>query len=131
MRTSKKILMYTVSFLVTLFISLGLAAGTELFTGFSYKPLTFFFFCIQLAASFYITNIYESRNVIKAVQEYASKPYKKYILPINCGHCGQSNEIEIDLTDTEFKCTNCSKMNGIHISFMGSAITEPINTDMF
>lgn len=128
MRTSKKILIYTVSLLVTLFISLGLAFGIEVFTGWSYKPLTFFFFCLQLAISFYITNFYESRNVVEAVREYSKKPYRKYLLPINCGHCGFSNKIEIDLTDTEFQCTNCLKHNGIHVNFMAAAITEPVDT---
>jgi DNA-directed RNA polymerase subunit RPC12/RpoP len=61
------------------------------------------------------------------VKAYNQKPYKKYLIPLNCAHCGHKNEIEIDLTDTEFRCTNCLKYNGIHTNFMAAAITEPVS----
>lgn len=127
MKTSKKLLIITVSILLTAFISACLSSGFSFFLAWNFWPIFWFFFGMQILVSLWYDKYYESEKLIKAVQEYANKPYKKYMIPLNCAHCGVKNEIQIDLTDTEFRCDNCKKYNGIHVNFMTAAITEPVN----
>lgn len=127
MKTSKKILIIFSSLFLTACLSAGLSFGTAFLLDWSFWPLFWLFFSCQILISFCYDRFYESKKLLDAVKEYTSKPYKKYIIPINCGHCGSKNELEIDLTDTEFKCSNCKKYNGIHINFMAAAITEPVS----
>jgi DNA-directed RNA polymerase subunit RPC12/RpoP len=125
MKTSKKILIIFTSILVTALISTGLSAGTSFILSWNFWPIFWLFFAAQILGSLIWDKYYESNQIIAAVKEYASRPYRKYMLAMNCAHCGHKNEIEIDLTDTEFRCSNCQKYNGIHVNFMAAAITEP------
>lgn len=127
MKTSKKILIITTSILLTSLLSCCLAYGLSFILNWNFWPLFFLSFASQILFSFWYDRFYESKKIMDAMAEYANKPYKKYIIPINCGHCGKKNEIELDLTDTEFTCEICKKHNGIHVNFMAAAITEPMN----
>lgn len=130
MKTNKKILIIFSSLFLTACLSAGISFGTSFLLGWSFWPLFWLFFSSQILISFCYDRFYESKKLLDAVKEYTNKPYKKYIIPINCGHCGTKNELEIDLTDTEFRCPNCKKYNGIHINFMAAAITEPVSDNM-
>lgn len=127
MKTSKKILILVVSLGITSLLSAGLAMGLYSFFSVSFWSSFWFFFCSQILGSLAWDRYGETNKIIEAVNEYNKKPYKKYIIPLNCAHCGHKNEIELDLTDTEYRCTNCLKYNGIHVNFMSAAITEPIS----
>lgn len=127
MKTNKKILMLVVSLLISALISAGISGGLLTFFNINFWLSFWFFITLQIGGSIWLSNFYESNKIIAAVREYASKPYKKYMLPLNCAHCGHKNEIEIDLSDTEYRCENCKRYNGIHVNFMSAAITEPID----
>lgn len=127
MKTSKKILIVATSFIITSLLSLCISYGVAFILDWNIWPIFWLCFASQILFSFWYDRFYESKKLISAATEYANKPYKKYIIPINCGHCGKKNEIELDLTDTEFTCQICKKHNGIHVNFMAAAITEPIS----
>lgn len=128
MKTSKTILLFATSILITSTISAGLAGGLYGFFNIAFWNSFWFFFCLQVLGSFLWDRYAETNQIVAAVKEYNNKPYRKYLIPLNCGHCGYKNEIEIDLTDNEFQCSNCLKNNGIHVNFMAAAITEPISS---
>lgn len=127
MKTSKKILILAVSLGLTSLISGGLALGLSAFFSIYYWAGFWFFFCAQILGSLAWDRFGETNRILEEVKEYNKKPYRKYLIPLNCAHCGHKNEIELDLTDTEFRCTNCLKYNGIHTNFMTAAITEPVS----
>lgn len=127
MKTSKKLLYIGTSVLITSLISAGLAAGMFAIFGISFPHAFFFWFAAQVLGFLAWERYGETQKILKSVEEYNKKPYKKYWIPLNCAHCGHKNEIEIDLTDTEFRCPNCLKFNGIHVNFMAAAITEPLS----
>lgn len=127
MKTSKKILIISTSLIITALLSAAVSSGFAYLLEWNFWPLFWLFFACQILGSLWFDRYYESKKLIKAVEDYANKPYKKYMIPLNCGHCGAKNEIEIDLTDTEFRCDNCKKFNGIHVNFMAAAITEPVS----
>jgi hypothetical protein len=126
MKTNKKILLIATSVAITVVISILLALGLYIIFGWNIIGCSLFFTVLQLSWSIYRSEYLDRKKIVEAVQEYSKKPYKKYLIPINCGHCGSKNELEIDLTDTEFQCDNCKKYNGLHVNFMAAAITEPI-----
>jgi phage FluMu protein Com len=127
MKTSKKILIITVSLLITTFISASIAGGLCFLWNWSFWPVFWMLSGTQILGSLWYDKYYESSKLLKSVEEYTNKPYKKYIVPLNCAHCGNVVEVETDLNYTEFKCENCKKYNGLHVNFMAAAITEPIN----
>jgi len=127
MKTSKKILFLAISLGITSLISGGLALGLNAFFSIYYWGSFWFFFCSQILGSLAWDRFGETNKILAEVKEYNKKPFRKYLIPLNCAHCGHKNEIELDLTDTEFRCTNCLKHNGIHTNFMTTAITEPVS----
>lgn len=131
MKTSKKILYICLSLAITSAISGGLSLGVELFLALSFWKSFFFFSTAQLIIPFLWSKYYETANLLAYAKEYASKPFKEYRIGLNCAHCGHSNKVEVNLVDTEFKCTNCGKDNGIHVEFMTAAITEPMSDTNF
>ena len=126
MKTSKKILMILTSCAIVSAISAGLSFGLSIF-GISFWPAFWLIVTIQFLAPLLWSRLYETRLLTTALEEYKAKPYRKYSIPLNCTYCNAKNEIEIDLTDTEFKCENCKKINGIHVNVMTAAITEPVD----
>lgn len=127
MKTSKKILILLVSLSISALISAGISLGFLTFLNINFWYSFWFFISLQISGSLIWDKYYESKIIIDAIKEYSNKPFKKYLIPLNCAHCGTKNEVEIDLTDTEFRCKNCEKYNGIHTNFVTAAITEPIN----
>lgn len=127
MKTTKKILYICISLLAISAVSGGLSMGMEVFFELPFWKCFSFFTVLQLLIPFSWDYFYESKRIIKAVQDYANLPYKKYMIGLNCAHCGQTNKIEMDLSDTEFKCEVCKKDNGIYVEFMAAAITEPVS----
>ena len=112
-------------------LSGGVALGLNLLFSFSFWGAFLVALSLQISWSMFRSEYLEGKKFLELAKEYSSKPYRKYIIPLNCAHCGSKNEIEIDLTDTEFQCDNCKKYNGIHTNFMTAAITEPIvNTEL-
>ena len=127
MKTSKKILMLVTSIGITAITS---AAATVILSIFWTVPFWSTVAClsvVQIAATVAWDNLYESRRVVKAVEEYNSKPYRRYMIELNCAHCGIKNEVDVDLNETEFRCNNCRKFNGIHVNFITAAVTEPVS----
>jgi DNA-directed RNA polymerase subunit RPC12/RpoP len=127
MKTNKKLLFLAVSLGITSLISGGLSLGFSAFFSIPFWGSFWFFFCAQILGSLAWDRYMETNKIVSEVKAYNMKPYKKYFIPLNCAHCGHKNEIEIDLTDTEFRCSNCLKYNGIHVNFMTAAITEPVS----
>jgi len=126
MKFSKKILMISTSLAIVFGSSAALAYGLSIFE-ISFWPAFWLIAIIQFLAPVLWSRLYETRKLLEVLDEYKAKPYRKYSIPLNCTYCNAKNEIEIDLTDTEFKCENCKKFNGIHVNFMTAAITEPID----
>jgi hypothetical protein len=62
----------------------------------------------------------------KEIEEYASKDYKKYILPLTCQACGKENTVELDLENTEFTCKFCEVENAIYTNFSTVVKTSPM-----
>jgi hypothetical protein len=127
MKTSKKVLYVLLSLIIIGIISGGLSVGIELFLGFSFWKSFFFLSVVQFVGPMLWTKYFESAQLIELAKEYTNKPFKRYMINLNCAHCGQVNSIDMDLAETEFKCTNCKKDNGIHIEFMTAAITVPVS----
>jgi len=127
MKTSKKLLFLAISLGITSLISGGLSLGLSTFFSVSFWGSFWFFFCVTILSSLAWDRYVETERIVAEVKAYNQKPYKKYLIPLNCAHCGHKNEVEIDLTDTEFRCNNCLKHNGIHVNFMTAAITDPTN----
>lgn len=127
MKTSKKILMLVTSLGITVAISIAITGILSIFWAFSFWAIVACLSGVQLAATITWDNMYESRRIVKAVQEYNSKPYRRYMIELNCAHCGSKNEVDVDLNETEFRCINCRKFNGIHVNFIAAAITEPVS----
>lgn len=126
MKKSKKILILFVFLLISSILSGCFAFGLKLLFDFSFWGTFLVASASQISWSIFRSEYLEGKKLLELAKEYSSKPYRKYIIPLNCAHCGSNNEIEIDLTDTEFRCDNCKKYNGIHTNFMTAAITEPI-----
>jgi hypothetical protein len=126
MKISKKILLIITSFSIISVFSGAIAYGLNAIYNIPFWAVFWIANSLQIAWSIYRDQYLEGRKITNAITEYSKKPYKKYYIPLNCAHCGHKNEIEIDLTDTEFRCENCKKFNGIHTNFMTAAITEPI-----
>lgn len=126
MKKSKKILIIFVFLLISSVLSGIFALGLNLLFNFSFWGAFLVASACQISWSIFRSEYLEGKKLLELAKEYSSKPYRKYIIPLNCAHCGSKNEIEIDLTDTEFRCDNCKKYNGIHTNFMTAAITEPI-----
>lgn len=131
MKTSKKLLIVAISLFFTSIISACLALGAITFFGASFWYAFWFFNALQIGGSVAWDKFYESRNTVRILEEhakeFANKPFRKYLIPLQCSHCSHTNEIEIDLNDTEFRCEGCKKYNGVHVNFTTAAITEPIN----
>lgn len=136
MKINKKILIIAVSLGISSLISLGLSWGVVALFDISFLGSFLFFLALQFLIHFIINDWYESTNVIKeqkeikeVLQEYNKKPFKQYLLELNCSHCSAKNEVVLDLDEeTEFKCTNCGKDNVVYTNIMTASKTNPINT---
>lgn len=73
----------------------------------------------------------EQKQYEDAKEEYQSLDYKKYIVPLMCRGCGKENNVEMDLSNTEFRCKYCSKSNAIYINFTVASITDPVDVNNF
>jgi hypothetical protein len=125
MRTRKKILLIISSLGITALFSAAIAYGLTIWD-IPFGPV-FILACIaQIGGSLLYDKFYESNRLFSVLEEYRAKPYKDYVIDLNCAHCGHKNEVTIDLTETEFRCENCNKFNGIHVNFLTAAVTEPI-----
>lgn len=131
MKTSKKILYILTSLFAVALISAGISIGFEMFFNFSFWKSFFFVSVVQILTPILWNKYYESKELVDAAKEYASKPFRRYIIGLNCAHCGKLNKVDVDLSETEFKCSHCKKDNGVHVEFMTAAITEPISDTNF
>ena len=127
MKPIKKILFVIVSGLALSIVSGALSLGLYEFLHFSFWYSFIFLFVLQLIGSFLYEKYYKDKQIFDALAEYRAKPYKSYIVPLNCSYCNTVNNIEVDLDDTEFDCITCKKKNGVFVNFMTTSITEPIN----
>lgn len=70
---------------------------------------------------------HKQEKIIKdALAKYEGLEYKKYLIPLTCQECGKENNVELDLTKTEFKCRFCERKNAIYINFSTASLTEPL-----
>lgn len=124
MKPSKKILILGFSLSAISAISFAFAWGLSVLFGINFWAIFCLVTAIQISGGWLYEKFYQEVALFKALKEYTAKPYKKYEIPLNCQVCGKENIVEIDLTDTEFKCENCNRKNGIYVTFASAAITE-------
>lgn len=134
MKTSKKILLLFVSLTIVCAISTIIAYSLFFLFNISFWGIFGLSTAVQIGWSIFRFQYIEEKErkaTLALMTEYLSKPFRRYIIEMNCAHCGHKNEIEVDLNNTEFKCENCKKYNGLHVNFMAAAITEPlVNTEL-
>lgn len=124
MKTAKKILLIIVGIIIISAISSGLSLGMSLFFGLSFWKSFAFFSTLQVIVPELWRTYYVDKNVVESARIYAQKPYKKYMLALDCTHCGYTSQVEVDLSnETEYNCPHCKKDNGVHVQFMTTSIT--------
>ena len=96
MKKSKKILIILVFLLISSVLSGIFALGLNLLFNFSFWGAFLVASACQISWSIFRSEYLEGKKLLELAKEYSSKPYRKYIIPLNCAHCGSKNEIEID-----------------------------------
>ena len=70
-------------------------------------------------------NKYVVVNSLKSsLEEYNKKPYKQYRIPLTCQSCGSNEDIDVDLNNTTYKCSNCHRTNAIYVSFTTAVVFD-------
>lgn len=80
----------------------------------------------QLFYHFYKIQVKDTKIIKKSLERYDNLQYKKYLIPLTCQGCGRENNVELDLTNTEFKCKFCEVENAIYINFATATKTNPL-----
>jgi len=124
MNASKKILLIVKSLLLLGGISTVCAFALLLMFGINFWGT----FALTVLIQFIFPPIIErwtfSKKIQDAVNEYNSKPYKKYNIPLTCQYCGVQENVDIDLEDTRYKCANCERTNAIYVAFTTAIISD-------
>jgi hypothetical protein len=81
---------------------------------------------IQWYFTYWLDKHKHTKLIKDALTKYESLDYKKYRIPLTCQECGRENNVELDLTNTEFTCKFCERKNAIYINFSTASITEPL-----
>jgi hypothetical protein len=121
MKTSKKILIISI---VVAFIFLVAAVFGWVGTAFGlpFWPITVGICVLQIVGKILFDRYYEYNLLKTSLEEYTSKPYKEYLVPLICQVCGKTDNVSMDLTKTEYRCTNCERMNAIYVTFATAAM---------
>jgi len=122
MKPIKKIALVLLSLVATATIATIVGFGCWELMGTSMK-ITIPFFMVLLLFGFQIWDKIVETYVIKtALESLDAKPFKPYQIELNCSYCGKSSEVDVILTETTYKCPHCTRVNGIHVSFMTASI---------
>lgn len=124
MKISKRILILSTFLLICGIISAGISLGLMQFFNYDFWYSFVFFTILQIIAPFIRDFIVDTLIIKRAADEYRAKPYKKYNIPLNCSYCGKSTNVDIELTDTTYKCNLCDRKNALYVNFMVAAITN-------
>jgi hypothetical protein len=104
-------------------VLLSLVATSTIATIVASMKITIPFFMVLLLFGFQIWDKIVETYVIKtALESLDAKPFKPYQIELNCSYCGKSSEVDVILTETTYKCPHCTRVNGIHVSFMTASI---------
>lgn len=68
----------------------------------------------------------QQATIDESLAHYNALEYKKYKIPLTCQGCGRNNDVELDLTNTEFVCSFCELDNAIYINFTTATKTDPV-----
>jgi|TARA_R110000803_G_scaffold51753_2_gene106786 hypothetical protein len=68
----------------------------------------------------------EYNRIEESLVKYDALEFKQYLVPLTCQGCAMENDVELDLTETEFVCVGCGVKNSIWINFTTATTTEPI-----
>lgn len=122
MTTNKKILIIVLSLLGIATISAISGFAFHAIWGLDYWGVFCLSALIQFAAPLAVERYTFSKKIQKSVEEYASKPYRKYEIPLTCQYCGHSEAVDVDLNNTIYKCSTCERRNAVYVSFMTAVI---------
>lgn len=113
--------------------SLGIGIALDYLLSISWWAITIILISLQIGVNYYLTVYKEQNSLIKSVSKfeefikrYEELKYKKYRIPLTCQACGRENTVELDLTNTEFKCKYCERNNAIYVNFSTAITTEPL-----
>lgn len=124
MRLSKKILLIVVSILSVSGISFLGALGLNYIFGWNLLGLFLLGIALIIFSSFLYNEIVEKLAIVPLLKEYAAKPFKVYSIMSPCQYCSSQQEVELDLSDTEYVCDNCKRKNAVHVVFNTIAVGE-------
>lgn len=124
MKNYKKLLIIVTAALITCSISAALSLGIEEFLSFKFWPTFWFITVLQLIFPSIKDCCVDVFILKKAADEYRKKEYKKYNFPLRCSYCNADNAVDIDLTDTTFRCEKCKRKNAIYLNFTVASLTN-------
>lgn len=117
MTTNKKILAIVISILGIAAISTVAAFSFFYLAGLHFWGVFGFATLVQILAPWAAERYTFSQEVQNTVKEYANKPFRKYEIPLTCQYCGHSEPVDIDLTNTTYKCSTCERKNAVYVYF--------------
>lgn len=123
MKTSEKILFISIGLILIASISAIFSWVLVALFGVSFWPIFIGLALLQIVGQ-HIADRYLEINVIKkGLQEYNAKPYKEFIIPLTCQVCGKVDNVTMDLSETEYRCTSCQRKNAIYVTFATAAMS--------
>ena len=126
MTNNKKLLLIFRSLLIIGSISTGISFLLNwIFPVLPFWGLLILITILQFPLNTFLDRYSAYRESIGLLREYAAKPFRKYNIALNCSYCGKETPVDVELTDTTFKCGNCQRTNALYITFMPAAM----NTD--
>ena len=114
--------MIVTSFSIVSAISIGFGLGMNLVFGLSSLGAGVLAFIAQIGGYLFYDKVVEYNLLKSAIDDFKSKPYKEYNIPLSCQYCGKAENINVDLNETIYECSNCKRKNGIHVTFMTTAM---------
>lgn len=122
MKTSKKILIIVVAIAFILFVGAIFGwVGTAI--GLPFWPIAVGVSVLQVLGKIVFDRYVEFDFLKKSLEEYNSKPYKEFMIPLTCQVCGKTDNVAMDLSKTEYRCTGCERMNAIYVTFATAAMS--------
>lgn len=120
MKNSKKILLILKSLAITSLISLAISWAMSLMFSLHFSGCFLLAMMIQIVGSVfwnqYLDSMIDAKAIRQAVDEYSKKPFKTYAVSLTCQGCGKPDTVELDLTNTEYVCSHCSRKNAIYVT---------------
>lgn len=123
MKTSEKILFITIGMALIASISAISSWVLGALFGAPFWPIFVGLSLLQIVGK-YGADRYLEINVIKnGLKEYNQKPYKDFVIPLTCQVCGKVDNVTMDLSETEYRCTSCQRKNAIYVTFATAAMS--------